>query len=213
MPIKPPQGLGRTPRVLSALPKLEFTGPCLEHVAPPPAKPPEPRPPRPAHSSHFQATPAARLAFPKAREAPRTQQSLAGDPESPSPDSPVNVVRVSLCAILKFLPQTVSTPPSRASRANQLDYRAVSRPKSSPPMSSSACACGSTYSDHRRRRSAHRRDRQDLPYTLDHFTGAVSPPVSPSALFLRRVHCSIRGRITGSFLQKPGGFLHRHRLM
>jgi hypothetical protein len=42
---------------------------------------------------------------------PRTRQSLAGDPESPSPDSfrsPANVVRVSLCAILKFHPQTVS---------------------------------------------------------------------------------------------------------
>jgi hypothetical protein len=41
---------------------------------------------------------------------------------------------------------------------------------------------GPTYSDHPRWRSAHRRDRHDLPYTLDHLTGAISPPVSPSAL-------------------------------
>jgi hypothetical protein len=49
-------------------------------------------------------------------------------------------------------------------------------------MSSPACARGPADSDHPRQRPTHRRDPQDLPYTLDHLTGAVSPPVSPSAL-------------------------------
>jgi hypothetical protein len=49
-------------------------------------------------------------------------------------------------------------------------------------MNSPACARGPAYSDHPRRRSAHRHDRHDLPYALDHLTGAISPPVSPSAL-------------------------------
>jgi hypothetical protein len=176
-----------------------------------PPKPPEPRPPRPAHSSRSQAAPAARLASPGAREAPQVLEP--GRASSDCFCSPTNVDRVSLCAILKFLPQTVSTSPGRASRANPLDYRAVSRPDSSPPTSSPACARRPAYSDHRRRRSAHRRDRQDLPYTLDHFTRAISPPVSPSALSSTTVTVSLGEGPRVRFSRTLGGFLHSHRLM
>jgi hypothetical protein len=72
--------------------------------------------------------------------------------------------------------------PGQASRANQVDYLAVVRSEPSPPMNSPACARGPADSDHPRRRPAHRRDRRDLPYILDHLAGAISPPVSPSAL-------------------------------
>jgi hypothetical protein len=64
-----------------------------------------------------------------------------------------------------------------------LNYLAVTRPVSSPPTSIPACARGPTDSGHLRRCSAHRCDPRDLPFILDHFTGTVSPPVSPSALF------------------------------
>jgi hypothetical protein len=38
---------------------------------------------------------------------------------------------------------------------------------------------------------AHWRDRHDLPYTLGHFTRAISPPVSPSALSYAAITVSL----------------------
>jgi hypothetical protein len=82
--IKQPQGLGRTPCTLLVLPKPEFAGPCLEHDAPPPAKPPEPRPPWPAHSSHSQSAPVVRLASPETRQAPQVLGPGRASPETPN---------------------------------------------------------------------------------------------------------------------------------
>jgi hypothetical protein len=68
-----------------------------------------------------------------------------------SPDffrSLANVNRVSLYAILQFLPCTASMSPGQASQANQLDYLAVSRPEYSPPTNSPAYAHGPADSDH-----------------------------------------------------------------
>jgi hypothetical protein len=188
MPIKQPQGLGRTPphALSSAQARVHRTLPWARRATA-------------RQTTRASATVASSLqpslvcasysvSFardPWSSPSPRTRQSLTGDPESPSPDffrSPTNVDRVSLCAILKFLPYTASMSPGRASRANQLNYRAVSRPEHSPLTSSPAYTRGPAYSDHPRRRSAHRCDCRDLPYTLDLFTRAISPPVSPSAL-------------------------------
>jgi hypothetical protein len=147
---------------------------------------------------------------------PRTWQSLTGDPESPSPDffrSPANVDRVSLCSILKFLSYTASTSPGRASRANQLDYPTVGRPKYSLSTSSPACARGPAYSDHPRRRSTHQLDHQDLPYTLGHFTGAIPPPVSPSALSSVAATVSLGEGPWDWFSRTLGSFLRSQRLM
>jgi hypothetical protein len=67
--------------------------------------------------------------------------------------------------------------------------------------------------DNPRRRPAHRRDPQDLSYTLDHLTGAVSPPVSPFAPFFLSDHCSIRKGPRVRFPETLGGFLQSRRLM
>jgi hypothetical protein len=125
---------------------------------------------------------------------------LTGEAELPSSDfghPPPRVNQAIWWAIFQFIAPMSSLTSGEALWPVQLNYTALDRPESSSPTSSPACARGPTYSDHRRRRSAHRRDRQDLPYTLDHFIGAISPPVSPSALFFRRGYCSIRGSITG----------------
>jgi hypothetical protein len=150
VPIKQPQGLGRTPphalgpaqaRVRRTLPwTRRATARQATRVSATVATSLQPLPVFAGYSVSFPRGPWS-------SPSPRTRQSLAGDPESPSPNSfrsPANVDRVSLCAILKFLPQTVSTSPGRASRANQLDYRAVSRPDSSPSTSSPACTRGLT---------------------------------------------------------------------
>jgi hypothetical protein len=110
---------------------------------------------------------------------------LTGTARSPSPDfgrPPPHVDRVSRWTILQFLVPTTSLPSRKASRLTGLSYLAVSRPDSSPPTSFPACARGPADSDHPRRRSAHQRDRRDLPYVLDYLTGSISPPVSPSTL-------------------------------
>jgi hypothetical protein len=85
----------------------------------------------------------------------------------------------------------------------------VVRPNSSPPTSSPACARGPADSDHPWRRPAHRRDPQDLPYTLDHLTGAVSPPVSPSALSSAAGTVQLGEGPRVRFSGTPGGFLNR----
>jgi hypothetical protein len=116
---------------------------------------------------------------------PQTQRNLTGNPESPSPDffrSPANVDRVSHCAIFQFLPYTASASLGKACRANQLIYLAVSRPEHSPPTNSPACARGPADSGHLWRWPAPWRDHGHLPDLPRHLTGAISPPVSPSAL-------------------------------
>jgi hypothetical protein len=55
--------------------------------------------------------------------------------------------------------------------------------------------------------------RRRLLYTLDHLTGAVSLPVSPSAPFFLRGHCSVREGPRVRFLETLGGFLQSRRLM
>jgi hypothetical protein len=94
-----------------------------------------------------------------------------------------------------------------------LTNRALVRPDSSPPTSSPACARWPADSDHPRQRPAHRRDPQDLPYTLDYLTGAVSLLVSPSAPFFLCGHCSIREGPRVRFPETLGGFLQSLRLM
>jgi hypothetical protein len=50
-------------------------------------------------------------------------------------------------------------------------------------MSPTACARGQPYSGHHHRRSAPRRDRQDLPDLTQPSTGPLPPPVSRATLF------------------------------
>jgi hypothetical protein len=141
---------------------------------------------------------------------------FTGEADSPSPDfgrPPPRVGRGIRWATLKFLAPLSFLTSGEALWPVHLDNRAVSRPDSSPPTSISACACGPADSDHSRRRPAHRRDHQDLPYILDHLTGAVSPPVSPSAPFFLRGHCSIREGPLVRFCKTLGGFLQSLRLM
>jgi hypothetical protein len=111
-----------------------------------------------------------------------------------------------------FLAPTSSLAPSEALWPVWLNYHAVSRSDSSPPTSISACSRGPTDSDHPRRRRAHRRDPRDLPYVLDHLTGVASPPVSPSASFFLRGHCSIREGTRVRFPETLGSFLQSRRL-
>jgi hypothetical protein len=84
---------------------------------------------------------------------------LTGGAELPSPDfghPPPRVNRDIWWAIFQFLAPMSSLASSEALWPVQLNYTALDRPESSPPMSSSACARGPTYSDHHRRRSADR---------------------------------------------------------
>jgi hypothetical protein len=153
-------------------------------LRPPPL--PKPRPPRPARSCRVQVAPAPRLASPVAREA---FQALG--PGRTSPDfgrPPARIDRAIRWVILRFLAHTPCLISGEARWPIWLTNRALVRPDSSPPTSSPACARGSADSDHPRRRPAHRRDPQDLPYTLDHLTRAVSPLVSPSAPFFLHDH-------------------------
>jgi hypothetical protein len=115
----------------------------------------------------------------------QTRQNITGEPRSSSPDfgrPHARVDRAIRWVILQFLTHTPSLILGEALWPIWLINYALVRPDSLPPTSSPACARGPADSDHPRRRPAHRRDPQDLPYTLDHLTGAVSPPVSPSAL-------------------------------
>jgi hypothetical protein len=115
----------------------------------------------------------------------RTRQNFTGKPRSSSPDfgrPPARVDRAIRWVVLQFLAHTPSLIPSEALWPIWLINCALDRLDSSPATSSPARARGPVDSDHPRQRPAHRRDHQDLPYTLDHLTGAVSPPVSSSAL-------------------------------
>jgi hypothetical protein len=187
-PIKQPWGLGRTPPNAHSptQAQLHRTFPWARRATARQdtwasaimASSPQPSPVRDISSASF-----ARDLW--SSPSPQTRQSLTGDPESPSLNffrSPANVNRVSLCAIFQFLLCTASMSPNRASRANHLDYLAVSRPNFLPPTSFPACARGPANSGHLWRWPAHRRDCHDLPYILDHLAGAISPPASPSAL-------------------------------
>jgi hypothetical protein len=114
-----------------------------------------------------------------------TRQNFTGEPKSSSPDfgrAPARVDRAIRWVVLQFLTHTPSLIPGEALWPIWLINCALVRPDSSPPTSSPACARGPTDSDHPRWWPTHLRDPQDLPYTLDHLTGAVSPPVSPSSL-------------------------------
>jgi hypothetical protein len=115
----------------------------------------------------------------------RTRQNFAGEPRSSSSyfgRPPARVDQAIRWVVLQFIARTPSLIPGEALWPVWLVNCALDRPDSSPPTSSPACARGPDDSDHSQRRPAHRRDPQDLPYTLGHLTGAVSPPVSPSAL-------------------------------
>jgi hypothetical protein len=118
---------------------------------------------------HPRFTPVRAPALPSAR--PRT---LAGPRPPVRRTVPIKQPRASAIR---------SLAPSEALWHIQLTYCAVSRLDSSPPTIISACAWGPADSDHPRRWPAHRRDPQDLPYILDHLTGAASLLISPSALF------------------------------
>jgi hypothetical protein len=88
--------------------------------------------------------------------------------------------QVSLCAIFQFLTCTASESPSKASRANQLNYLVVSRLKYSPPTNSPACARGPADSEHLRHRPVPRRDRRNLPDLPGHLTRDISSPIATS---------------------------------
>jgi hypothetical protein len=122
----------------------------------------------------------------------------------------VNVDRESLCAIFQFLTCTASghlvKPPEPT------DELTVSRPEHSPPMNSPACARGTDDSDHIRRRPVPRRDRRNLPDLLGRLTGAIWPPVSPSAVSSVVGTVPIGEGPQERFRVTPGGFLHFQRL-
>jgi hypothetical protein len=135
----------------------------------------------PSHASHSDSFAKSLWSFPS----PQTRQNFTGEPRSSSPDFGRPLARVDRAirwAVLQFLTHTPSLIPGEAFWPIWLINCALDRPDSSPPTSSPARARGPVDSDHPRRRPAHRRDPQDLLYTLSHLTGAVSPPVSPSAL-------------------------------
>jgi hypothetical protein len=105
---------------------------------------------------------------------------------SPSPDfcrPPPLVDRATRWTILRFLAPTTSLTSREAPQLTRSCYVAVVRPESSPPTNSPARTRGPANSGHLRRRSAHRRDRRDLPYAIDHLAEAISPLLSPTALF------------------------------
>jgi hypothetical protein len=171
------------------------------------ASPPWSLPSRASHSVSF----AKRLwSFPSSR----TRQNFTGKPRSSSPDFgrlSARVDRAIRWVVLQFLAHTPSLIPGEALWPIWLINCALDRADSSSPTSSAACAREPADSDHPRWQPAHRRDPQDLPYTLDHLTRVVSPPVSPSTLF------SIAGTVKLGegpqvrFSGTPGGFLNYQR--
>jgi hypothetical protein len=82
----------------------------------------------------------------------------------------------------------------------------VSRPEHTPPTSPTTCACGQPYSGHHHRRSAPRRDRQDLPGLTQPSTGPPSPPVSRATLFPLRGHYYGGERARVERKKSQGGF-------
>jgi hypothetical protein len=202
LPISAPEALAVCTRTPRALPKPEIIGVHRGKWAPPLAITAQARPlwlvfsVNPSHALAPGQLPreAVKLlqAWAKALPHRRSGITLAGLRHPPP-----CVNRAIWWAIFQFLVPMSSLTSGEAHWPLQLNFTALVRPESSPPTSLPACARGPTYSDHHRWRSAHRHDRQDLPYTLDHFTGAISPLVSPSAPFLRRGYCFIRGRTAG----------------
>jgi hypothetical protein len=146
-----------------------------------------------------------------AKVTPGVLQNFTGEPRSSSPDfgcPPACVDRAIRWAVLQFLAHTPSLIPGEALWPIRLINCAMDRPDSSPPTSYPACARGPTDSDHPRRRPAHHRDPQNLPYTLGHLTGAVSPPVSPSALTSTAGTIILGEGPRVRFRRTPGGFLN-----
>jgi hypothetical protein len=140
---------------------------------------------------------------------------LTGTTRSSSPDfgrPQPRVDRAIRWTILQFLAHMSSLTSSEAHWPLQLNFTALVRLEPSPPKSSPARARGPTYSDLHRRRSAHRRDRQDLPYTLGHFTRAISPPVSPSTLSSTAATVSLGEGPHVWFSRTLGSFLRSQRL-
>jgi hypothetical protein len=99
-----------------------------------------------------------------------------------------------------------------APRLTVLSYLAVVRPGSSPLTSFPACARGPTNSGRPRERPTHQRERRDLPYVVDHCAGAISPSVSPAALFSTAGTVPIGEGPRARFRVTLGGFLHCQRL-
>jgi hypothetical protein len=121
---------------------------------------------------------------------------------------PARVDRAIRWVILQFLAHTPSLIPGETLWPIWLVNCALDRPDSSPPMSFPACARGLADSDHPRWRPAHRHDPHDLPYTLDHLTGAVSPSVSPSALSSVAGTVKLGEEPRVRFSGTPGDFLN-----
>jgi hypothetical protein len=115
----------------------------------------------------------------------RTRQNFTRESRSSSPDfsrPPARVDRAIRWVVLQFLTHT-HLPWSLVKLSGPFDWSIVPWLGRTPRRRRAlACARGPADSDHPRRRTTHRRDPQDLPYTLGHITGAVSPLVSPSAL-------------------------------
>jgi hypothetical protein len=135
---------------------------------------------------------------------------LAGEASPRSPDftrPPVNVDRVSLCPIFRFLAHIASTSSRGTHRVVQLNQIAVVKLEHPPPTRSPACARGSVDSGHHRRRAIPRCDRQDLPKPTPPLAGPLSPPVSRAALFLSAGIVCIMGGTSGKKKERPGGFV------
>jgi hypothetical protein len=194
-PLKPPPG---APHLTPCLPSPHLTLPAITaRASATAASSLQPRPSCACHSVSFASGP---WSFPSSW----TRQNLTGDPGSPSLDFSrprPRVDRAIRWAILKFLAHTSSLISGEAPWRIQLNCTTLVRPDSSPPTSSPSCARGPTYSNCHCWRSVPRRDRQRPPDLARTLTGATSPLVSPSDLFLRHGHCSNRGRIADSISQ------------
>jgi hypothetical protein len=135
---------------------------------------------------------------------------LAGEarPRSPDFNRPlVNVDRVSLCPIFRFLAHVAFTSSRGAHRAVQLNQIVVVQPEHPPPARSPACARGPVDSGHHRRRAVPRCDRQDLPKPTPPLAGPLSPTVSRAALFLSAGTVCIMGGTLGKKKERPGDFV------
>jgi hypothetical protein len=135
---------------------------------------------------------------------------LAGEARPRSPNftrPPVNVDRVSLCPIFRFLAHVASTSSHGAHRAVQLNQIAVVQPEHPPPARSPACARGPVDFGHHHRRAVPRCDRQDLPKSSPPLARPLSPPVSRATLFLSAGTVCIMGGTSGKKKERPGGFV------
>jgi hypothetical protein len=175
-------------------------------------RPPDPPPCRPASRALPSHAPSSEETMHASVKLPEEGIGLclAGEARPRSSDftrPPVNVDRVSLCPIFRFLAHIASTSYRGAHRDVQLNQIAVVQPEHPPPTRSPACARGPVDSGHHRSRAVPRCDRQDLPKPTPPLAGPLSPPVSRAALFLSSGTVCIMGGTSGKKKERLGGFV------